>query len=171
MQTNEAQFIESAKRLIDAYQRKVKRLQSIVADFELEPAQPDLPLLAANGAATREQVLGIPQDKPLEKIAGGRPKNAAQWIRWAVGQIPDRVIAPDLLKLIHAAGPSMLLKSSITSGRISTALYQLVKDGELELINKTPGKASLYHTTTKFVRFEQLKKAKRAKKAIVASAI
>jgi hypothetical protein len=69
-------------------------------------------------------------------------------IRTVIQMKPERVTASEVQGMICLLFPGV--KSRIKPGRISSGLWQLVQDGELEPIEKSPGKPSTYRATPKF---------------------
>jgi hypothetical protein len=165
MSNIESQFIESAKRLIDVYQRKVKRLQSLVTEWETEAEQRELsmPDLIEE---VKKKINRPPPDVAVNGHANGqldnvKPETASQWIRFAIQQNPENVTVPNVLRIIAVAAPSV----KISSARVSTGFYDLVKVGELEVMEKYPGKPSLHRATSKFqpwIRFKRVDKERLA---------
>jgi hypothetical protein len=158
MATTETEFIDAAKRLVEVYQRKVKRLQSIIADWESD-ASAQLNLLPTpqephrNGKATLGTSIATPRPE------SPKPKKVSEWIRFAVEQNQEHVTSTAVLNTVLTANPAMAAK--VKPARVSTGLYQLAKAGELEVVEKVPGKASTYRITAKFQPWARFKRVKR----------
>jgi hypothetical protein len=150
----EADFIESAKRLVEVYQTRIKRLQALVSDLELEKDDQqelrNLNNLVLVNSHQNSLIAAAPvTSAPLGPQQGnGLPKKVSALVRVAIMHNPDKITAPGVIAILRSLTSDIPRK--LTGARISTELYRLAKDGEIQVLEKSPGKPSVYSTTTKF---------------------
>ncbi|MBI3879408.1 MAG: hypothetical protein HY301_05010 [Verrucomicrobia bacterium] len=153
IESAELEFIEAAKKLAERYRAKLAQLEAFIADGGTNGSAP----LGKPRRTVRATHVIRPVPLELVQIPMNRqaapsnnvPQTIPQWIRFAIQQQdPTGFKAPQIKDAIAKTSPET--DAQIVGTRISSELYRMAQAGELRILHKVPGGASVYGITDKF---------------------
>jgi hypothetical protein len=150
METSEIKLVEDAQKLIPVLEMRLSRLKALVAAYSSFQVSASVKKEAELQIVTRQDGMGnvTPLLLPVAEFSDVEMP-ISDWIRTAIQMANGHSFTnPWIFEKIKELNKDAA--NRVTSGRISTELFNLAKNEEIIAVNKNPGHPSEYQITNHF---------------------